>query len=139
MHITSVLFFSVPRSRLGPGPGEASKERTMPISPMFCNDVTGKNEIRDWLIPFQEILSSKGRRAFTCSEKSLAELLHRETPCERQKKKKKRNEGRKSKSQTFPWLYTLVYLKITVFQSFVMHRMLSCALSLPVSTVITHV
>lgn len=54
-------------------------------------------------------------------------------------KKKKRNEGRKSKSQTFPWLYTLVYLKITVFQSFVMHRMLSCALSLPVSTVITHV
>lgn len=90
MHITSVLFFSVPRSRLGPGPGEASKERTMPISPMFCNDVTGKNEIRDWLIPFQEILSSKGRRAFTCSEKSLAELLHRETPCERQKKKKKK-------------------------------------------------
>ena len=48
MHITSVLFFSVPPpcSRSGPGSGEGSKERTMTISLMFCNDVTGKNSMR---------------------------------------------------------------------------------------------
>ena len=106
---------------------------------MFGNDVTGKNSMRlgTGLFLFKKFCQQKEDVPSPAQRNHWLKFFTGRHPVNA-KKKKERNEGCKRKSQAFPWLYTLVYLKITVFQSFVIHKMLSCALSLPMSTVITH-
>lgn len=105
---------------------------------MFCNDVTGKNSMRlgTGLFLFKKFCHQKEDVPSPAQGNHWLNFFTERHPVNC---KKRRNAGRKIKSQAFPWLYTLVYLKITVFQSFVTHKILSCALLLPVSTIITHV